>query len=136
MIKRLFTSIKKFPITITDNAWNKMSDIIKKQNAKSFLFTANSGGCNGFNYQLDLLNEKKYNEFYNNHKGKHKPTVIKNNNTMVLIDPIAEMILLGTTVDYVSSDYNKNIFESKFIFKPDQNFASSCGCGVSFTPKL
>jgi Fe-S cluster assembly iron-binding protein IscA len=46
------------------------------------------------------------------------------------------MILLGTTVDFVSSDYNKNIFESKFIFKPDQNFASSCGCGVSFTPNL
>lgn len=40
MIKRWFTSINKYPITITNNAWDKMIKIINKQNADSFLFTA------------------------------------------------------------------------------------------------
>ena len=36
MIKRLFSTIKNYPINITDNAWSKMSEIIIKQNSKSF----------------------------------------------------------------------------------------------------
>ena len=45
------------------------------------------------------------------------------------------MYLLGTTIDYVREDYSENIFESKFVYIPDKNMATSCGCGVSFTPK-
>ena len=29
----------------------------------------------------------------------------------------------------------KNIFESKFIFDVDKELLSTCGCGISFTPK-
>ena len=43
------------------------------------------------------------------------------------------MFLLGTTIDYVKEDYNKNIFESKFIFVPNKDLANTCGCGVSMT---
>ena len=45
------------------------------------------------------------------------------------------MFLLGTTIDYMYEDYNYGIFESKFIFLPNKKLASSCGCGISFTPK-
>ena len=135
MIRRLFSTIKNYPINITDNAWGKMSEIIIKQNSKSFLLSASSGGCNGFNYEFNLLSNLEYNNFINNYEGNNKPTEIKNKNTIVLIDPLSEFLLFGTTIDYVSSDYNKNIFESKFIFKPDKNLATSCGCGISFTPK-
>ena len=45
------------------------------------------------------------------------------------------MYLLGTTIDYVKEDYSKNIFESKFVYIPDKDKATSCGCGVSFNPK-
>ena len=45
------------------------------------------------------------------------------------------MFLIGTKIDYINENYSKNIFESKFIFTPDKNFATSCGCGVSFNPK-
>ena len=132
MIKRLFSNINKVPIIITNNTWNKMNEIIEKNNSHSFIFSAVSGGCNGFNYELKLLNKDKYEEL---HDVKFKPTVIEKNNTKVLIDPMSEMFLLGTTIDYISEDYDKEIFENKFVFITDKNLASSCGCGISFTPK-
>ena len=68
---------------------------------------------------------------------KHKLiTVLKKNNIKLVIDPMVEMYLLGTKIDYIYEDYNKSIFESKFIFEPDKNLASICGCGVSFAPKI
>ena len=62
-------------------------------------------------------------------------SVIEKNNTKFLIDPMSEILLLGTTIDYVSEDYDKGIFENKFIFITNKYLASSCGCGISFTPK-
>ena len=117
---------------VTNNAWNKMSEIIYKKKAKGFIFSAVSGGCNGFNYNLKLLDKKKYTEM---HKTKIKPTIIEQDKTKVLIDPMSEMFLVGTTIDYINEDYDKGIFENKFVFIPDKKLASSCGCGISFTPK-
>lgn len=50
----------------------------------------------------------------------------------IKVRPIAEIYLLGTTIDYITQDYDKNIFESKFDFIIDKNLASTCG--ISFTP--
>ena len=52
-----------------------------------------------------------------------------------MIEPMSEMLLLGTTIDYVHEDYSKNIFESRLIFTPQKDFATACGCGISFSPK-
>tara|TARA_B110000967_G_C18787637_1_gene511636 strand:+ start:198 stop:581 length:384 start_codon:yes stop_codon:yes gene_type:complete len=127
-MKKLFSSITKFPIIVTNNAWNKMEDILKIKKYKGFIFSATSGGCNGFNYNLKVLdiNKDKYNTY----------TTIKNNNVNILIEPISEIYLIGTTIDYVSEDFKNNIFENKFIFIPNKNIATSCGCGVSFNPKI
>jgi iron-sulfur cluster assembly accessory protein len=127
-MNKLFSSITKFPIIVTNNAWNKMEDILKIKKYKGFIFSATSGGCNGFNYNLKVLdiNKDKYNTY----------TTIKNNNVNILIEPISEIYLIGTTIDYVSEDFKNNIFENKFIFIPNKNIATSCGCGVSFNPKI
>ena len=45
---------------------------------------------------------------------------------------LSEMLLLGTTIDYINEDYQKQLYESKFVFIPDKKVASTCGCGVSF----
>ena len=138
MIKRLFSTrtIGKFPITITDNAWNKMNKIVKKKNDTNFLFSAIGGGCNGFNYNLKLIDNEKYQQLFESDISNNiKPSTIENDKTTVIIEPMSEIFLLGTTIDYISEDYDKGIFENKFIFIPDKNLASTCGCGVSFTPK-
>jgi iron-sulfur cluster assembly accessory protein len=134
MIKRLVSTTKKFPIIVTNNAWNKMTDIVnKKTQYFGFLFSITSGGCNGFNYDFNILGGDKYLELMNN---KRKPTIVEKNNIKIFIDPIAEMYLFGTTIDHISEDYEKGLFENKFIFLPDKKIASSCGCGISFTPKI
>ena len=53
----------------------------------------------------------------------------------VYIDPVSEMYLLGTTIDYMKEDYSKKIYENKFIYEVDKNLMTSCGCGISFSPK-
>jgi len=129
MIKRFFSTIKKYPIIVTDNAWTKMNKIRKNKNLTDggFLFSATGGGCNGFNYNLHFIE--------NYHSIKNKPTIMENSNTKLIIDPLSEFYLIGTTIDFVQENYDRNIFESKFIFIPNNDFATSCGCGISFSPK-
>ena len=135
MIKRLFSTINFDPIKVTDTAWKKIYQINKKQQMFRFLFSATSGGCNGFNYKLELINKKEYNEIIDTNSSIIKPTILVKDNTQILVDPVSEFLLLGTTIDYVNEDYSNGIFENKFTFTPNKKLASSCGCGVSFTPK-
>ena len=135
MIKRLFTTNFRSPISVTSGAWSKMTSIIETQGKDifGFVFSASSGGCNGFNYNLKLLNNDDYNTDY--HKFSKQLSVMEENNTKLVIDPLSEMYLIGTTIDYINEDFEKGIFENKFIFLADKKIATSCGCGTSFTPK-
>ena len=135
MLPRFFSSkILKAPIQVTNNAWSKIDKIMNKsKNNIGFLFSISSGGCNGFNYNLNLLESDELNEL---NKEKLKMSYVESNNLRIYIEQKSEFYLLGTTIDYISEDFSKNIFESKFIFKPDKEKASTCGCGVSFSPKL
>lgn len=137
MWKRLFstaTQLKSPPITITNNAWNKMSQIIDNQNSHSFIFSANSGGCNGFNYKLQLINLVEYKNILSENNNIN-PMILENNTTKVMIEPMSEFLLFGTTIDYIYEDFTNGIFENKFIFKPNKELTNTCGCGISFTPK-
>ena len=119
-------------IQVTKNAWVKMSQIINaSKNQYGFIYSASSGGCNGFNFELNLLEKNMYEEII---KRKFY-TVLNNDPTKLYIDPVSEMYLLGTTVDYIQEDYGKGIFESKFKFEINKEKMSSCGCGISFSPK-
>jgi len=118
-------------INITKNAWKKMEIILKQSNNKhGFIFGATSGGCNGFNFDLRLINESEFKKIQ-----KKNPNISENKNSKCYIDPISEIYLIGTTIDFVNEDFSKGIFESKFTYNIDRQIASSCGCGVSFRPK-
>jgi len=132
MYLRRFSTMTRQPISISISAWDKMTHILEKSNEYAFVFFATGGGCNGFNYKLESIDEKK---FDNLTAEQPSPTIVTNSNTQVVIEPMSEMLLLGTTVDFIEEDYSKNIFESRFIFTPKKDFATSCGCGVSFSPK-
>ena len=120
-----------FGILVTRNAWTKMKDVIKfSPKSKGFLYYVTSGGCNGFNFNLELLDDKKHTEIHNS-----KPLIIKNEDISLYVDPISEIHLLGSSIDYIYEDYSKGQFENKFVFKIDSSLATSCGCGISFSPK-
>ena len=119
-------------INITKNAWNKMSQIIRlTKNQYGFLYSASSGGCNGFNFELNLLKEDEYKKIRNN----KFYTVLNDKNTHLYVDPLSELYLLGTSIDYVTEDFSSGEFESKFKFGINKELMTSCGCGVSFSPK-
>lgn len=125
--------IRKIPITITKQAWDKMRYIKNSNNCYAFIFSAKGGGCNGFNYNLETIDKKEYKILM---EEKPIPTELIEKDTRLIIEPQSEMLLLGTTIDYVNEDYSKQIFESKFIYTPLKDFATTCGCGISFSPKI
>ena len=133
MSLRFLHKLSKPAIYVTQNAWKKMGDIIRiSKNTRGFFFHASSGGCNGFNFKLELLDRETYDDI-----NSKSPTVLQNDclGVKLYVDPMSEMFLLGTTIDYTKEDYNKGLFENKFLFHIDPKIASSCGCGISFTPK-
>ena len=75
---------KKALINISNNAWYKMNNIIKSQNAKGFLFSAVSGGCNGLNYNLELIKDQTQIDKITSEKIKY--TKIENNDVKFYID--------------------------------------------------
>lgn len=121
-------------IYVTKNAWSKMSQIINlTKNKYGFIYSATSGGCNGFNFELSLLEKKLYGQI--SQEKFHTTIVEPEGNTKLYIDPSSEMHLLGTTIDYIHEDYSKGEFESKFNFEINKDIMTSCGCGISFSPK-
>ena len=117
---RRFSTMSIRPINISTSAWDKMTHILEKSNEYAFVFFATGGGCNGFNYKLESIGEKK---FDNLTAEEPSPIIVTNSNTQVIIEPMSEMLLLGTTIDFIEEDYN------------EKDFATSCGCGISFSPK-
>ena len=102
-------------INITKNAWTKLSSILNKSNNKNgFIFGVTSGGCNGFNFDLRLIENKEIEKMK-----KLKASTLEFNETKLYIEPLSEMYLIGTTIDFINEDFNKGIFESKFIYNID-----------------
>lgn len=128
-VKRFINTISNHNIKITESAWNKISKILKKTEGNSFIFSAKGGGCNGFNYDFRSINDEEFNKIIFD-SGKIKPTILENNNSKIIIDPLSEFLLINTCIDYY-----ENIYESKFIFKRDKSMVTSCGCGTSFSIK-
>ena len=119
-------------ISVTKNAWKKLDSIIKKSGNKfGFLFSVESGGCNGFNFDLKLLSQSKHSEITNT-KFVSK---LEGDYTTIYIDPLSEIYLMGTTIDHIKEDLENNVYESKFVYSIDKSLAATCGCGTSFTRK-
>tara|TARA_B110001450_G_C17313062_1_gene356259 strand:+ start:99 stop:401 length:303 start_codon:yes stop_codon:yes gene_type:complete len=99
------------------------------------IYSATSGGCNGFTFTLDVLDN--FNKVDLDTK-KIQPSVIYSpigDDRKIYIDPSSEMFLYNTEIDYVLEDYAKKKFESKFVFTVDASIMSGCGCGTSFSMK-
>ncbi len=126
---RLLSSFSSGNISITDAAWKKISYILKKTEGISFIFSAKGGGCNGFNYDFRSIDIDEYNKIINK-SDKIKPTIMKNNESQIIIDPLSEFLLFDTEIDYY-----EDIYENKFLFKRNKSNISSCGCGTSFNIK-
>ena len=104
-------------ITLSDNAANRIKEIISNDETKSVgvRVGVKSGGCAGMSYVMEYAKEIN-------------PTdeIIEDKGVKVFIDPSAIMYPLGTEMDY-----KKEQFSSTFVFK-NPNETERCGCGESF----
>ena len=101
-------------LEITDDAIVKLLEKKQKENFNYIRLGITGGGCAGFEYIFDSVNNKDDNDI-----------VIDFGNLQFVVDKIALPYINGMTLDYVKEGLNE-IF--KFINPKEQ---SSCGCGVS-----
>ena len=90
-------------VNLTDSA----RDYLKTVGAPNVFLSINSGGCSGFQYIWETTDKEP-------HIGN------------LHIDPIAEMYVIGCTIDYVTE------LGGSFLKVSNPNATASCGCGESF----
>ena len=105
-------------IEITENAANKISDILLEENnskARVRVFVQ-GGGCSGFQYGFTIDEEQNEDDF-------EIPAGVSS----VLVDSISLQYLQNARIDYV-----EELSGSQFkISNPDAE--TTCGCGSSFS---
>ncbi len=90
-------------LTITDTA----KEYLSKVGQPNVYLSVKGGGCSGFTYVWDVTDAK--------------PTVEN-----LVVDDMAEMFVIGCTVDYVEE------LGGSFLKVINPNATASCGCGESF----
>jgi len=120
VIKKLNESIPKEEgteeLTITDNAVNKVKDLLKKKEKKSSLrVKVKSGGCAGQQYHFEFSDEKKEDD---------KEIIV--DEVKFLIDKESMEQLKGSKIDYVDGLTGAGFKIS------NPNAKNTCGCGQSF----
>lgn len=75
------------------------------------------GGCSGFSYLLDLVEEEP----------AETDEQMESNGVKILIDDKSNLYLDGTEIDF-----RDEVMGRGFVFK-NPNATSSCGCGSSFS---
>jgi len=90
-------------VTVTDSA----REYLKQVGQPNVWLSVKGGGCSGFQYEWDVTDKE--------------PTIAN-----LAIDPIAEMFVVGCTIDYVSE------LGGSYLKVVNPNATASCGCGESF----
>ena len=90
-------------LTITDTA----KEYLSKVGQPNVYLSVKGGGCSGFTYVWDVTDAE--------------PTVEN-----LVVDDMAEMFVIGCTVDYVEE------LGGSFLKIINPNATASCGCGESF----
>ncbi|KAK6597590.1 iron-sulfur cluster assembly accessory protein [Botrytis cinerea] len=112
-----FVPLKK-TITLSPRAVEVLRDLSNQPEAKLIKISVANRGCSGSAYDL------KYVE-----KGALSDIVHEQDGVKVLIDPTAQLKIIGSTMDWV-----EDRLSAKFVFD-NPNIDKSCGCGESFMTK-
>jgi len=98
-------------IQITDSAKEYLTSMTESERKRFAYLSVLGGGCSGFQYKWDMVDEEK------------DGIVVEN---ILVVDKIAEMFVLGCTVDYVKE------FGGSYLKVVNPNATAQCGCGESF----
>ena len=98
-------------IQITDQAKEYLESMTEDEGKKYAHLSVNGGGCSGFQYKWDMVNDDT------------EGTLIDN---ILVLDKMAEMFVIGCTVDYVRE------LGGSYLKVINPNAKAQCGCGESF----
>ena len=98
-------------VTITEKAKDYLNSVA---NGDYVTLGVKGGGCSGFQYVWDFK--------------KNWPDVEWTDtiNDVLVLDPLAEMYVLGSEIDYVTE------LGGSYLAVKNPSSSSSCGCGESF----
>lgn len=100
----------------------------QRKNTVVLRVTVDGGGCSGFQYAFQLENWDQ----------KPRPDTLKNEDDVLFENNGAFLIVDNISLAYMSGskvDYAQELISSSFRVTDNPNSESSCGCGVSFSPK-
>lgn len=104
-------------VVLTDRAAKRVSRILSKEPEGTVLrISVAGGGCSGFQYEYNLVQEKPASD----------DTVLSKGDAIVLIDSMSLEFMGGAEIDFVD-DLIGQAFQIK-----NPNAVASCGCGTSF----
>ncbi|MEH6724920.1 MAG: iron-sulfur cluster insertion protein ErpA [Hyphomicrobiales bacterium] len=104
-------------VTVTARAALRVAKILASEAyGKSLRISVDGGGCSGFSYKYDLVDDVEKDDL-----------VLRRDGATILIDPISLPYLEGSEIDFVD-DLMGQSFQ---ITNP--NATASCGCGTSFS---
>jgi len=111
------TALASPDVVLTDRAARRVSRILSKEPEGTVLrISVAGGGCSGFQYEYNLVQEKPASD----------DIVLAKDDAVVLIDSMSLEFMGGAEIDYVDD----LIGQSFQIRNP--NAVASCGCGTSF----
>ena len=98
-------------IQITDSAKEYLTSMTESERKRFAYLSVLGGGGSGFQYKWDMVDEEK------------DCIVVVD---ILVVDKIAEMFVLGCTVDYVKE------VGGSYLKVVNPNATAQCGCGESF----
>ena len=98
-------------IQITDSAKEYLTNMTESESKRFAFLSVLGGGCSGFQYKWELTDKEE------------DGIVVEH---ILVVDKIAEMFVIGCTVDYVKE------FGGSYLKVVNPNAKASCGCGESF----
>lgn len=102
-------------IIVSDRAARRISEIAPVE-TPLFRITVEGGGCSGFQYRFDLVNDRAADDI-----------VIQQYGATVLVDAMSAEYLAGSELDFVD-----DLMGQRFQVR-NPNATASCGCGTSFS---
>ena len=104
-------------ITLSQSAASRIRQIGEREGRPLMLRVAvEGGGCSGFSYQFDLVDEVQADDLK-----------IERDGAAAVVDEVSMVLLKGSEIDFVDE-----LAGAEFKVR-NPNAKSSCGCGVSFS---
>jgi len=102
---------------ISPSAAGRILELIKKESSPKIALriAVDGGGCSGFMYNYNLVDEIKTNDF-----------VLEKNGVKIIIDPLSQQFLKECSLEFIEE------LGSAYFQISNPNATAKCGCGNSF----